>query len=171
MIGGKFKHPRFKSRKSNDFSYREVMISENCFDFDHRLLNIPKLKKVKFKLRALPKNFIIKSVRNITVKKTPSGKYFASLCCEVEYQEPTYKHEIQMSAVGLDWSPKMLFVADNGKTGCDYKYVAFKQLSSKKLCKLQKKMMKKQKGSKNRDKARVKVARLEEHIANQRKDF
>ena len=69
MIDGKFKHPRFKSRKSNDFSYREVMISENCFDFDHRTLNIPKLKKVKFKLRSLPKNFIIKSVRNITVKK------------------------------------------------------------------------------------------------------
>jgi len=171
MIGGKFKHPRFKSRKSNDFSYREVMISENCFDFDHRTLNIPKLKKVKFKLRSLPKNFIIKSVKNITVKKTPSGKYFASLCCEVEYSEPTYRHENQMSAIGLDWSPKTLFVADDGKTGCDYSYVAFKQASSKKLHMLQKKMMKKQKNSKNRNKARVKIARLEEHIANQRKDF
>ena len=171
MIGGKFKHPRFKSKKSNDFSYREVMISENCFDFDHRTLNIPKLKKVKFKLRSLPKNFIIKSVKNITVKKTPSGKYFASLCCEVEYSESIYRHENQMSAIGLDWSPKMLFVADDRKTGCDYNYVAFKQKSSKKLHMLQKKMMKKQKGSKNRDKARVKVARLEERIANQRKDF
>ena len=171
MIGGKFKHPRFKSRKSNNFSYREVMISENCFDFDHRTLNIPKLKKVKFKLRSLPKNFIIKSVKNITVKKTPSGKYFASLCCEVEYSESTYRHESQMSAIGLDWSPKTMFVDDDGKTGCDYNYVAFKQKSSKKLHMLQKKMMKKQKGSKNRDKARIKVARLEEHIANQRKDF
>ena len=171
MIGGKFKHPRFKSRKSNDFSYREVMISENCFDVEHRTLNIPKLKKVKFKLRSLPKNFIIKSVKNITVKKTPSRKYFASLCCEVEYIQSRYRHENQMSAIGLDWSPKMLFVADAGKTGCDYNYVAFKQKSSKKLHVLQKKMMKKQKGSKNRDKARVKVARLEEHIANQRKDF
>lgn len=147
------------------------MISENCFDFDHRTLNIPKLKKVKFKLRSLPKNFIIKSVRNITVKKTPSGKYFASLCCEVEYHESTYRHENQMSAVGLDWSPKMLFVTDSGKTGCDYGYVAFKQRSAKKLHKLQKRMMKKQKDSKNKNKARIKVARLEEHIANQRKDF
>ena len=76
-----------------------------------------------------------------------------------------------MSAIGLDWSPKTLFVTDDGKTGCDYNYVAFKQKSSKKLCMLQKKMMKKQKGSKNRNKARIKVARLEEHIANQRKDF
>lgn len=171
MIGGKFKHPRFKSRKSNDFSYREVMISENCFDFDHRTLSIPKLKKVKFKLRSLSKNFIIRSVRNITVKKTPSGKYFASLCCEVEYTESRYRHESQMSAIGLDWSPKTLFVADDGKTGRDYNYVAFKQESSKKLHALQKKMMKKQKDSKNRNKARIKVARLEEHIANQRKDF
>ena len=171
MIGGKFKHPRFKSKKSNRFSYREVMISENCFDFNHRTLNIPKLKKVKFKLRSLPKNFIIKSVKNITVKKTPSGKYFASLCCEIEYTESRYRHENQMSAIGLDWSPKTLFAADDGKTGCDYNYVAFKQKSSKKLHMLQKKMMKKQKGSKNRDKAKIKVARLEEHIANQRKDF
>ena len=171
MIGGKFKHPRFKSKKSNQFSYREVMISENCFDFNHRTLNIPKLKKVKFKLRSLPKNFIIKSVKNITVKKTPSGKYFASLCCEVEYTESNYRHENQMSAIGLDWCPKTMFVDDDGNTGCDYNYVAFKQKSSKKLHMLQKKMMKKQKGSKNRDKARIKVARLEEHIANQRKDF
>lgn len=147
------------------------MISENCFDFNHRTLNIPKLKKVKFKLRSLPKNFIIKSVKNITVKKTPSGKYFASLCCEVKYSESRYRHENQMSTIGLDWSPKTMFVDDDGKTGCDYNYVAFKQKSSKKLHMLQKKMMKKQKGSENRDKARVKVARLEEHIANQRKDF
>ena len=114
------------------------MISENCFDFDHRTLNIPKLKKVKFKLRSLPKNFIIKSVKNITVKKTPSGKYFASLCCEVEYSESTYRHENQMSSIGLDWSPKTLFVTDDGKTGCDYGYVAFKQKSAKKLHMLQK---------------------------------
>ena len=65
----------------------------------------------------------------------------------------------------------MLFVSDSGKTGCDYGYVAFKQKSAKKLHKLQKQMMKKQKDSKNRNKARIKVARLEEHIANQRKDF
>lgn len=171
MTGGKFKHPKFKTKKSNYFSYREIMISDNCFDFNHRTLNIPKLKKVKFKLRSLPKNFIIKSIKNITVKKTPSGKYFASLCCEVEYRESTYRHENQMSAIGLDWSPKNMFVSSNAKTGCDYNYVAFKQKSAKKLHMLQKQMMKKQKDSKNRDKARIKVARLEEHIANQRKDF
>ena len=171
MIGGKFKHPKFKTKKSNDFSYREVMVTENCFDFDHRTLNIPKLKKVKFKLRSLPKNFKIKSVKNITVKKVPSGKYFASLCCEVEYIESTYRHENQMSAIGLDWSPKMLFVTDQGKTGYDYNYISFKQKSAKKLHKLQKQLMKKMKESKNRNKARIKVARFEEHIANQRKDF
>lgn len=147
------------------------MISENCLDFDHRTLNIPKLKKVKFKLRSLPRNFILKSVRNITVRKVPSGKYFASLCCEVEYTEPRYRHESQMSAIGLDWSPRTMFVSDDGKTGRDYGYAAFKQKSAKKLHMLQRRMMKKQKDGKNRNKARIKVARLEEHVANQRKDF
>ena len=171
MIGGNFKHPKFKTKKSNNFSYREVMIPDNCFDFNHRTLFIPKLKNVKFKLRSLPKNFIIKSIKNITVKKVPSGKYFASLCCEVEYSESTYRHENQMSAIGLDWSPKTMFVTDTGKTGCDYNYVPFKQKSAKKLHILQKRMMKKQKESINRNKARIKISRLEEHIANQRKDF
>lgn len=171
MIGGNFKHPKFKSKKLNRFSYREVMISENCLDFDHRTIQIPKLKNVKFKLRSLPKNFKIKEIKSITVRKTPSEKYYASLCCEVEYQESKYRHENQMSAIGLDWSPKMLFVSDDGKTGYDFGYIPFKQASAKKLHILQKRMMKKQKDSKNRNKARIKVARLEEHIANQRKDF
>lgn len=172
MIGGQFQHPKFKTKKLNNFSYREINVHKtDWLDFDHRLLFIPKLKNVKFKLRSLPKTFKIKSIRNITVKKTPSGKYFASLCCEVEYQESTYQHENQMSAIGLDWSPKKLFVSDDGKSGIDYHYVPFKQKSAKKLHILQKRMMKKQKESKNRNKARIKVARLEEHIANQRKDF
>jgi putative transposase len=143
MIGGKFKHPVFKSKKSNNFSYREVMITKDCFDFDHRTLNIPKLKKVRFKLRSLPKNFKIKTVKNITVKKTPSGKYFASLCCEVDYVESTYRHENQMSTVGLDWSPKYLFVTDKGETCENYGYIAYKQQLSKKLHVLQKRLMKK----------------------------
>lgn len=133
MIGGKFSHPKFKSKKSNNFSYREVMLSDNCFDFDHRVLFVPKLKEVKFKLRSLPKNFSIKNIKNITIKKTPSGKYFASLCCEVKYSEPTYRHENQMSAIGLDWSPKNMFVTDEGKNGYDCGYVPFKQTSAKKL--------------------------------------
>ena len=169
--GSDIRHPRFKSKKSHDFSYREVALSDGCFDFDHRMLNVPKLKKVRFRLRRLPKNFVIKSVRSITVRKTPSGKYFASLCCEAECPEPVARRESQMPAIGLDWSPKDMFVADDGKTGRDYAYVAFKQASAKKLHMLQRRMQKKQKDSRNRNKARIKVARLEERIANRRKDF
>lgn len=171
MIGGHFQHPKFKTKKSNNFSYREVMISENCLDFDHRTLNVPKLKNVKFKLSSLPKNFKIKSIKNITIRKTSSEKYYASLCCEIEFEESNFRHENQMSVIGLDWSPKMMFVSDDGKTGYDYGYIPFKQSFAKKLHLLQKRMMKKQKDSKNRNKARIKVAKLEEHIANQRKDF
>ena len=171
LTTGKWGHPKFKSKKTNYKSYRESIPSKTCLDFDHRMLTIPKLGKVRFRLRSKPKNFIIKSIKNITVKKLPSGKYYASLCCEVEHKESSYRHENQMSAIGLDWSPKLLFVSSNGDTGVDYGYKAFKQLASKKLERLQRRMMKKVAGSHNRNKARIKVARLEEHIANQRKDF
>lgn len=171
MIGGNFRHPKFKSKKSNRFSYREVMLSDGCFDFDHRTLTLPKLGKVRFRLRELPAQFDPKAIRNVTVRKSPSGKYFASLCCEAKYSEPTYRHESQVSAVGLDWSPKDMFVADDGRTGRDFGYVAFRQESARRLAVLRRRLAKKAAGGKNREKARVRVARLEEHVENQRREL
>lgn len=168
---GKTKFPKFKTKKSNYGSYTEVTISQQCLDWNHRSIAIPKLGKVKFKSRGNPKYEILK-INNLTIKKTPSGKYFCSVQYETNEITPILKGgEIQ--ATGLDWSPAHLYINDVNEVAPNY--VQFKQKCGYKLKQLQRRMMKKKridgKNSNNREKARIKVARLEEHIANCRKDY
>lgn len=71
----------------------------------------------------------------------------------------------------MDFSPAEMYINSDGLSGKDFGYVAQKQAHHKQLKKLSKRLAKKQKGSNNRNKARIKLARLEEHIANSRKDW
>ncbi len=168
---GKSKFPKFKSKKTNYGSYTENMMSPTCLDWDHRTIQIPKLGKVVFKSRGNPKYEIIK-INSLTIKKKPSGKYFCSVQYETTEIMPVMKGS-EIQATGLDWSPAHLYINDANESAPNY--VPFKQKNGYKLKKLQRRMMKKQRtdgiNSKNREKARIKVARLEEHIANCRKDY
>ena len=92
-----------------------------------------------------------------------------------------FKVENRKEAIGLDFSPSEMYVSSESQTGKDFGYIAQKQVHSKKLRKLQRRLARKQflkdpnspkkLPSKNREKARIKLARLEEHIANSRKDW
>lgn len=154
--------PKFKSKKNSHFSY-----TTNCVNGNIRLQDgyiiLPKLKAVKIKQhREIPQIYVLKSV---TVSKTPSGKYFASVLFE-------YEQNIQFVApqtfLGLDFSMKELYVASDGSSAS---YPRYYRLSLDKLEKESRKLSKMQKGSNNRNKQRIKVARLYEKVANQRKDF
>ena len=70
--------------------------------------------------------------------------------------------------VGLDLGIKEFCITSNGEKIENPKYL---KKSLDKLAKLQRELSRKTKGSSNYNKARIKVARLHEHIANQRKDF
>jgi putative transposase len=169
----KQKFPKFKSKKKNDSSYREIMIYD-CLDFNNRFIKIPKLGKVKFKNRKLNEWFDKGGLtyKNITVRKNAAGQYFAIILCEREYN---YKKKIfsnnEKQAIGLDFSPAELYIDSDCQSGKDFNYKPQKQNHKKQLSKLQRRLSKKKKGSKNREKARLKVARLENHIANSRLDF
>ena len=162
---GLSKLPKFHSKKQKN-SYRDL----NCrFDWNHRTITLPKIGEIKFKNRELPKWLNINDkVCNITVSKSPSDQYYASILFEVT-EQPKLKSENQ--AIGLDFSPANEYVDSNGLTGKDFGYTPQKQAHLKQLRKLERRLAKKQKGSKNREKARVKVARLEQHIADSRKDW
>ena len=162
---GLSKFPKFHSKKQKN-SYREL----NCkFDWNHRTITLPKIGKIKFKNRELPKWLKADDkVCNITVSKSPSNQYYASILFEVK-EHPKLKSENQ--AIGLDFSPADMYVGSNGLTGKDFGYIPQKQAHLKQLRKLQRRFARKQKGSKNREKARIKVARMEQHIADSRKDW
>src|SRR5574344_466081 len=178
---GKSGFPKFKSKKDNHQSYRELNINENCqIFFENRLVKIPKLGKVQFKDRAFPKWWNqIQKLCSMTISKSCSGNCYVSILFEITPK--TYKNENRKEAIGLDFSPSEMYVSSENQTGKDFGYVAQKQAHSKQLRKLQRRFARKQMlqdpnsprkiSSKNKEKARIKLARLEEHMANCRKDW
>ena len=112
--------------------------------------------------RTIPENFTLKSV---TVSKNASGKYYVSIL--FEYENQVQKTEPQ-KFLGLDFSMHELYVASDGTSA---NYPRFYCQALKKLEREQRKLSKMQKGSNNRNKQRIKVAKLHEKVANQRKDF
>ena len=104
-------------------------------------------------------------ILNATISKEPSGKYYVSLCCDDIDIEPFDKTG---NAVGIDLGIKEFCITSNGEMIPNPKYL---KKSLDKLTKLQRELSRKSKGSSNRNKARLKVARLQERISNQRKDF
>ncbi|MEE3413690.1 MAG: RNA-guided endonuclease TnpB family protein [Bacteroidales bacterium] len=159
--------PKFHSKKHNN-SF--TVLSDIHFCWDNRTLQITKLGKVKFKNRSLPLWLRqgYKKICNVTVIKTPSNQYYASILFEVE-EQPKLKSENQ--TIGLDFSPADEYVDSNGLSGRDFGYIPQRQKHLKQLRKLQRRLTKKKEGSRNREKARLKFARLEQHIANSRRDW
>ena len=178
---GKSGFPKFKSKKDNRQSYREPNVHENCkIFFENRIVKIPKIGKVIFKDRVFPKWWgQVEKLCSMTISKSCSGNYYVSILFEIK--PCTYKVENRKDAIGLDFSPSEMYVSSENQTGKDFGYIAQKQVHSKKLRRLQRQFARKQMvavencprkvSSKNREKARIKLARLEEHIANSRKDW
>lgn len=168
--------PKFKSKKSHDFSYRECM--NVGLNWQERTIKVPKLGKVKFRHSGNKKgklDFFLREgaeLKSITIRKNPAGEYYAVLLFEREYchKAKVYGGD-ENQVIGLDFSPADFYIDSDASSGKDYGYVAHKQKNLRKLTKLQRRLMRKQIGSANREKARVKVARMEHYIAECRNDW
>lgn len=155
-------YPKFKSKKTHRYSYTTNRVKENITLTDGKL-KLPKVGFVKIKQhRKIPDNYTLKSV---TVSQTPSGKYYASIL--FEYESQVQEQELH-SFLGLDFSMHELYKDSNGNKP---DYPRYYRQAETKLKREQRKLSLMQKGSKNRDKQRIKVAKLHEKVANQRKDF
>lgn len=156
---GRAEFPKFK-RKYDKQSFR---VPQHFYlDTDTGHLCLPKMAPI----RIVVHRPIVGTMKSVTVSRTPAGYYFASILCEIDAPEPKPKRRGKEQ--GLDVGLKSFVVTSEGEKidppNCLRK-------SEKKLAHLQRELSRKKKGSNNRNKARVKVARLHEHIANQRKDF
>jgi len=159
---GRAGFPKFKSKRGPKQSYRTNFTNDNIrIDKEHHRLKLPKVGWVKYAAdgREIPDNII-----NVTVIKTSSNKYFASILCEVviEPLPPGGKE------VGIDMGLKKFAILSTGEIIENPRYYIKAQ---KKLARLQRSLSRKKKGSKNYEKARLKVARQHEKVANQRRDF
>ncbi len=152
--------PKFKSKKSNYYSYTTNNQNGTIF-IENGKIKIPKLKsmiRIKFHRQF---NGIIK---NCTVSKTPSNKYYISILVNTEnIQLPKIEKKI-----GVDVGLKEFAICSDGYRVQNPKHL---RRLEKRLAKLQKDLSRKHRGSNNKCKARLKVAKLYDKITNQRKDF
>ena len=152
--------PRFKSRKQK----QSFQCPQHCsVDFKKGTISIPKAKDIPAVLHRKFKGM----VKTVIVSMTPSGRYFASVLVDTAILELPASAIQGNATLGIDLGIKSLAVCSDGHTFDNPKNL---QRSLDRLKLLQKRLSRKQKGSANRNKARIRVARLQEHIANCRKD-
>lgn len=152
--------PKFKSKKSHKYSYTTNNQGGNIYISD-RYIKLPKIGLIRIK-KHREFDGLIKSV---TISQNPSGKYYVSVLVEQKEKE---KLSFSINVIGIDLGIKEFAITSNGEMIENPKYL---RKSEKKLRKLQKDLSRCKRGSKNREKCRIKVAKQHEKIANQRKDF
>lgn len=166
-----FGFPKFKSKHSSKQSYRTPWDNGRATVLDNKHLKLPKLGRVKTKRFDMPDVY---RIFNITVERTNTGKYYASICIETEVQ-PLPKTGKQ---VGFDLGLIDLLIGSNGTRFERPKFTyAFKDKLAKEQRKLSKMRTKLERTNlnleecKNYQKQKRKVAKLYEHISNCAKDF
>ena len=158
--------PKFK-KKSNRNSYRTPQ-NKNILriDFKQKKIHLPKIKWISFRDKRILNNVKINSV---TVSKTPSGKFFASVQYEVDIEDPkkvdTKTKNLRIK--GLDMSLSHFFVDESGESPA---YNRNYRNAEKKLSSLRSRFDKETHKCKKKQ-LRLRIARILEHTANCRKDF
>lgn len=161
------KYPKFHKKGQKD-SFR-IAATKTSKGYDIRIeddehIKVPKLGIIKFR-NYNRTDWSKVHIYNITIKKTPTNKYFASLCVETEdakYVQPKF------DTCGFDLGLKDFCIFDSGEVIENPKYY---RKTENKIKKTQRILDKCEKFSKNYKKVQIKLAKLHEKIKNQRKDF
>lgn len=162
FFAGRAKFPKYKNRKARQ-SYTTNVINGNISLLDGRI-KLPKLKLVKINQhREIPAHYTIKSC---TISRTATGKYHVSIL--TEYERKSIAREIK-EVVGLDFAMNGLFI--ESEQGERANYPRFYRQALAKLAKEQRALAHKTKDSARWQMQRMKVAKLHEKVASQRKDF
>lgn len=152
--------PKYKSKKNNRQSYKTNNVS-NCIRIEHGKLKLPKLGFVKIKQHRLFNG----KIKSATISKNSSGKYYVSILVDEDIDLTLPENN---NAIGIDLGIKSFAITSDGEIFDNPKFL---RKSEKRLKKLQRDLSRCKKGSKNRQKCRIKVAKQYEKISNQRLDF
>lgn len=156
--------PKFKSKRKDKNSYT-TNNQNGSVSIINGKLKLPKVGLVKMvQHRVIPSGQKIKSA---TIEKTSSGKYYVSILVEFENEIPNFQLD-KTKALGLDYASHSFYVDSQGK---EANYPKFYRNAQTVLSKEQRKLSLMKYGSHNYEKQRIRVAKIQEHIANQRKDW
>lgn len=154
--------PNFKSRKNPIQSF--PVPQHYTVDFDNNIVKLPKIGVVK----AVLHHSFEGKLKTATVSRTYTQKYYISILVDDGEELPEKQEFSADTTVGVDVGIKDFAVLSTGDKIENPKYL---KNSLKRLKVLQKRMSKKPKGSRNREKAKLRLAKLHEKISNQRNDF
>ena len=143
------------------FIYNKMLADKIAYYKETGKIKLPKVGFVKI----IQHRSMIGKIKSVTIEKTPTNKYFASLLVEYENQVKTVELK---KFIGLDFSMHDLYVTSEGEKA---NYTHFLRKSEKKLSRSCRWLSRKIKGSKNREKARLQICRIYEKITEQRTDF
>ena len=163
--------PKFKSKKDkqsalfplnaiskrNTFEQRKITLTQSFKDIKFRCsdLYFKRLQTYKDK------------IRSATISKTKSGNYFLSILIDIPEDE-IVKFKQTGESVGIDLGVKDFVITSDGEV---FGNKHFLKKEEQKLKKLQRQLSKKVKGSNNRDKARIRLAKAYEHLTNQKENY
>lgn len=154
--------PKFKSKKNPVQSFQ--IPQHYVVDFEEGNVKLPKIGKVK---ASFSREFF-GTCKTATISRSTTHKYYISILVEDGNELPTKEPFNDNTTIGVDVGIKDFAVLSSGEKVDNPKYL---KNSLQKLKVLQRKVSRKQKGSNNFKKAKLKLARLHEKISNQRNDF
>ena len=154
--------PKFKSKK-NPVQFFPVP-QHYSVNFEKGIVKLPKIGEI----RAILHKKFDGTLKTATVSRSSTGKYYISILVDDEKELPEKQKFSDSGTIGIDAGIKGFTVLSTGEKVENPKYL---RNSLKRLKVLQKRVARKQKGSKNREKAKQKLCLLHEKMSNQRNDF
>ena len=163
--------PKFKSKKDKQSALFPIDAISRCNTFETRYISLTKqLKNIKFRCSDLYFSRLQKynkNIRSATLSKTKSGNYFLSILVEMKDDE-LKKFEHTDKQVGIDLGVKNFVITSDGEM---FENKHFLKKEEKKMKRLQRQLSRKVKGSNNREKQRVKIAKLFERMTNKKEAY
>ena len=161
-------YPKFKSKHDNKQSCRfELGAISKRNDYTTYHLSLANIKNVKFRCNEKYARYLQKhhdNIRQATLTRLPCGEYYLSILVDGDL---THQVKETNNNIGIDLGVKDLGITSEREV---FNNLHFKKLEIKKIKKLQKQLSRKQKGSNNRNKARIKLAKVYKKI-NDKKQY
>lgn len=163
--------PKFKTKKDKQSALFSIKAISKRNTFEQRKITLTQsFKDIKFRcsdlyfkrLRTYKGN-----IRSATISKTKSGNYSLSILIDIP-QDEIVKFKQTGESVGIDLGVKDFVITSDGEV---FENKHFLKKQENKIKKLQKQLSRKVKGSNNRNRARIKLAKAFEHLVNQRENY
>ena len=157
FFAGRSKYPKFKKKNNRNSAH----YAPNAFKWEDGKLTLAKMSQP---LKIRWSRYFKGQPKKVIVSRDSANRYFVSFLVEEELEQ----WELGLGKIGIDLGVKDVLVASNGFASGNPKYY---QKYQARLKTLQRRLARKQQGSNNRYKTKLKVAKLHTKIADCRRDF